>query len=392
MTDVTLTSSCILIVDDQPANVELLELILQTEGFGNIITTTDARHVLRLCKQHNPDLVLLDLHMPHLDGLRVLDQLTALNAGIYLPVLILTADLTVKAKRTALARGAKDFLAKPLDAAEVLLRVRNLLETRVLYKKVKLDNQLLEQRVEERTQQLQAAQIEILDRLALASEYRDDDTGQHAQRVGLLAAMVAGALGQSKEQIQVLRLAAPLHDVGKIGVPDSIFLKAGQLSPAEFDIMRSHTKIGGDILAKSNFAVLRLAREIALSHHERWDGTGYPLGIKGEGIPLSARIVAVVDVFDALVNERPYKKAWSVDDAIAEIHSQAGRHFDPRVVQAFLRVITSDDIQNLVRNLHALQPGATHQVNSPDPVMQDLQLHSNRRTQDVSVPDSAVPA
>src|SRR5882724_3754802 len=262
MTSSDIAASCILIVDDQELVVDLLRGILEAEGYHNLVSVTDARTVKALCVEHPPDLILLDLHMPYMSGMDLLKDLTVTRGGEYLPVLMLTSDISREAKQQTLSSGAKDFLAKPFDNSEVALRVRNLLETRHLYK-------TLEQRVQERTRQLAEAQVEILHHLAVVSEYQDDDTSEHTRRVGALAAMLARALGQSEEQIELIRLAAPLHDIGKVGVPNHILIKSDKLMPSEFEIMRSHTAVGGEIFAKSKFPILQLAREIALYHHER---------------------------------------------------------------------------------------------------------------------------
>jgi putative two-component system response regulator len=347
MTRFDLSASCILIVDDQESIVDLLRGILETEGYNNLISTTDPRLAKALCEEHHPDLILMDLHMPFLSGVDLLQEVTALSAGEYLPVLVLTSDLSPEAKQRTLSGGAKDFVAKPFDNTEVVLRVRNLLETRALYREVKLHGETLDQRVKERTRELAEAQVEILNHLAVVSEYQDDDTGQHTQRIGALAALVARSLGQSEEQTELLQLAAPLHDIGKVGVPNHILLRADKLMPSEYEIMRSHTTVGGEIFAKSKFPVLRLAREIALYHHERWDGTGYPQRLKGDQIPLSARIVAIADAFDALTHGRPYKKAVSFEEAKREIRSESGNQFDPRLVGVFLKAVTTQVFQDL---------------------------------------------
>jgi putative two-component system response regulator len=285
-----------------------------------------------------PDLVLLDLHMPHMDGLEVMDRLNQIIEASYLPIVMLTGDLTPEARREALSRGAKDFVNKPFNPDEVLLRIRTLLETRFLYLQIQSQNQMLEAKVRDRTRELEAAQIEIIERLAKAAEFRDDTTGQHTERVGEMAALLARELGLSDAQVSLIRRAAPLHDVGKIGIPDSILLKLGKLTAAEFELVKTHTSIGARILSGSRFALLRLAEEIAFSHHERWDGSGYA-GLAGNQIPLAGRIVAVADVFDALTQKRPYKPAWPVEEAIAEIERQRGLQFDPNIVEAFLRVV-----------------------------------------------------
>jgi putative two-component system response regulator len=330
----------ILVVDDEDANIEILRRTLSRAGFRNVDTTTDSRQTAPLYLQHRHDLILLDLHMPHMDGLEVMDQLNEIAVASYLPILILSGDLTPEARRDALSRGAKDFVNKPFLQDELLLRIRTLLETRLLYVQIQEQNQLLEATVRERTRELVEAQIEIIERLAIAAEFRDDNTGQHTQRVGQMSALLARQLGLSDSQVSLIGRAAPLHDVGKIGVPDTILMKMGKLTPMEFEVIKQHTVIGARILSGGKFPLLRLAEEIALSHHERWDGGGYA-GMRGADIPLAGRIVAVADVFDALTQQRPYKPAWPVAEAIAEIDRQRERQFDPAVVDAFLRVIQS---------------------------------------------------
>jgi putative two-component system response regulator len=328
----------ILIVDDEAGNVELLRRVLERAGFRKVDSTNDPREAASLYVQTRPDLILLDLHMPHMDGLAVMDQLNRIIEVSYLPILMLTGDLSPEARREALSRGAKDFVNKPFNPDEVLLRIRTLLETRFLYLQIQSQNQMLEAKVRERTRELESAQIEIIERLARAAEFRDDNTGQHTERVGHMAALLARELGLPDAQVSLIRRAAPLHDVGKIGIPDAILLKLGKLTPAEFGLVKTHTTIGARILSGSRFALLRLAEEIAFSHHERWDGRGYA-GLVGDQIPLAGRIVTVADVFDALTQKRPYKPAWPVEEAVAEMDRQRGRQFDPDIVDAFLRVV-----------------------------------------------------
>jgi putative two-component system response regulator len=334
----------ILIVDDEPGNVDLLLRLLQRAGFSRIESTNDAREVADLYVKFRPDLILLDLHMPHRDGLAVMDELNQIAEASYLPILMLTGDDTQEAKREALSRGAKDFLHKPFHSDEVLLRINTLLETRFLYLQIQSQNQILEAKVRDRTRELESAQIEIIERLARAAEFRDDNTGQHTERVGQMAALLARQVGLPDPQVSLIRRAAPLHDVGKIGIPDSILLKLGKLTPDEFELVKTHTTIGARILSGSRFTILRLAEEIAFNHHERWDGDGYA-GVVGSAIPLAGRIVAVADVFDALTQKRPYKAAWPVNDAIAEMDRQRGKQFDPALVDAFLRVIEQREPQ-----------------------------------------------
>ena len=329
----------ILIIDDQPANTLLLEGILEEDDHQAFRSINDSRKALPVFLEYRPDLILLDLQMPHLDGFAVMKQLRPLiPPDTFFPILVLTADINPETKLQALAEGATDFLTKPFDATEAVLRIRNLLQTRTLHLQLQNQNQLLEQRVRERTADLEETQNEILERLALAAEYRDDDTGEHTKRVGQMAAEIAQALGLSEAEVELIGRAALLHDVGKIAIPDSILLKPGKLSPEEFNHMKTHTTLGAKMLSGGRFALLQRAEEIAYTHHERWDGTGY-LGLSGDTIPVAGRIVAVADVFVALTNERPYKQAWPYKEAVEEIQRQSGRQFDPRVVQAFLEII-----------------------------------------------------
>ena len=339
MTSRAFRNARILIVDDEDANIEILQRILTRAGFSRIETTNDSRQVSALYIEHRPDLILLDLHMPHLDGLEVMDQLNEIAEASYLPILILSGDLTPEARRDALSRGAKDFVNKPFQQDELLLRIKTLLETRFLYIQIQSQNQLLEAKVRERTRELVEAQIEIIERLAVAAEFRDDNTGPaHAPRRTDVGARSPSSSGCADAQVSLIRRAAELHDVGKIGVPDTILMKMGKLTPEEFEIVKTHTVIGARILSGGKFPLLRLAEEIAFSHHERWDGEGYAR-IRGVDVPLAGRIVAVADVFDALTQQRPYKPAWPVAEAIGEIDRQRERQFDPDVVDAFLRVI-----------------------------------------------------
>jgi putative two-component system response regulator len=350
MSQFDLQASKILIVDDEEANVQLLESILCREGFDHLLSVTDSRQVLPLFASFAPDLILLDLNMPHFDGFEVMRQLHGrIQKGTYLPILVLTADITPEAKQKALSRGAKDFLTKPFDRVEVLLRITNLLETRRLTRLLQNQNQLLEGTVRERTRELEATRLEVLERLALAAEFRDDVTGQHTKRVGETSGALAKALKWPDEQVELILRAAPLHDVGKIGISDLILLKRGKLTPEEFEVMKTHTTIGAKIQSGSIYPLLQMAEEIALTHHEKWDGTGYA-GLSGEAIPLSGRIVAVADVFDALTHERPYKKAFPAEKAFEIIRDCAGKHFDPAIVEAFFSC--ADEILSIQERLN----------------------------------------
>lgn len=325
-----LEAARILVVDDNEANSELIREILVEAGYGSVQTSRDAEDVPRLCRLDPcPDLLVLDLHMPGMSGFEIMGALRdVLLEPPYLPVLVITADVTLETRHRALSLGAHDFLTKPVDSIEVLLRTRNLLRAHLLQRD-------LSARVMERTRDVELARLETLERLALAAEYRDDDTNRHTVRVGRTAGSIGAGLGLAPDVVELLLLAAPLHDVGKIGVSDSILLKPGPLTAAETQMMRTHVSTGACILSGSSSPVLVAAEEIARFHHECWDGSGYLAGLAGEQIPLSARITAVADVFDALTHDRPYKEAWSVERAVAEIVDQRGRSFDPAVVDAF---------------------------------------------------------
>lgn len=337
MQQVPLNDARILLVDDVQANVQLLERMLRQNGYTTMYALTDSREVVGTFVTWEPDLVLLDLHMPHLDGLAVLEQLGSLPHAGSVPVVILTADITPAMRQRALGLGAKDFIAKPFDVAEVVLRIKNLLETRFLYVRLQEHSGHLEREVRLRTRALEAAQLEIVERLARAAEYRDDATGDHIRRVGELSATIAAAHGSSATDVALLRHAAPLHDIGKLGIPDHILLKPGRLTFEERAQMQTHTMIGARLLADGSSPLIKVAEQIALTHHERWDGTGYPHGLRSEDIPLVGRIVAIADVFDALRSSRPYKPAWTLERALDEIKQQRGYQFDPQLVDVFLR-------------------------------------------------------
>lgn len=332
----------ILVVDDEPANTRIIGRILARAGFSEVILTNDPVQALPIFLANTPDLVLLDLQMPAMDGFQVLEQLgTVIPRDTFLPILILTGDASVDARQRALRAGAKDFLLKPFDTTEVVLRIRNLLETRNLHLLLAAQNRSLETKVLERTQALSEAQIEMLQRLAAAAEVRDDETGQHTVRVGAFAGRLARELGLSTLEAELIRRTAPLHDVGKIGVPDGILLKPGRLTPDEFATMKKHTLIGARILSGGHSELLRVAERIALSHHERWDGSGYPHGLVGAAIPVEARVVAVVDFFDALTHDRPYRSAVPVPEVLDMVRAGRGSHFDPAVADAFLGLLTN---------------------------------------------------
>lgn len=326
----------IMIVDDEPANIRVLEQLLDEWGYQQVRSTAHSREALSLYQEFQPHLVLLDLMMPELDGFSVMQQLrSSIEDQSRLSILVLTADITTETKRYALAAGAQDFLTKPFDVVELSLRLSNLLEINFLHNQLRHQNMMLEERVTERTLQLAKSEHETAICLGVAGEYRDDDTGRHTHRVGATAGVLARQYGLESGHAELILQAAPLHDVGKIGIPDSILLKPQKLSQEEFDAMKAHCRIGHGILSRHNTPLLQLASSIALVHHERWDGSGYPNGLKGDAIPIEGRIVAIADVFDALTHSRPYKEAWPVERAADEIRSQAGKQFDPAIVEVF---------------------------------------------------------
>ncbi len=345
MADFAWPEARILAVDDQVQNVTIIDRLLRRAGFEHVFTTTSPREARALFELHRPDLVLLDLHMPDLDGFGVLEELAPLlpDDG-YLPIVFITADADTHLRKRALSHGAKDFVNKPFDATEVVLRINNLLEARYLYLALQNQNDMLEARVKERTEELEQAQLEILHRLSRAADFRDDDTMQHTERVGRLSAALARELGMDDEDVELLRLAAPLHDLGKIAVPDSILLKGGGLDSDEYSVVKTHTQIGARLLAGSTHPLLQMAEQIARTHHEQWDGTGYLEGLNGEAIPLVSRIVAVADVFDALTHARAYKKSWPLSEVLDELTRQKGRQFDPAVVDALLRIVERGEL------------------------------------------------
>ena len=338
-------SARILVIDDEPMNVRVVERMLYSAGYPNVRTLTDSRDVESLCASWWPDLLILDITMPHMDGFAVLHALgSRIPHGSYLPTLMITADPSPEIRLKALDSGANDFLNKPFDQTEVLLRVRNLLFTWFLHRQVQDQAATLERLMQESARAFEHAYAEIIDRLGSAAEFRDDLTGQHTRRVGALTHRIALALDMAPEEADLIGRAAPLHDLGKLALPDSILLKPGKSTPEEFRLIKTHTLRGAAMLAGGQHELMRKAEEIALTHHEWWNGAGYPSGLSGEEIPISGRIVAVADVFDALTSERPYRPALSVFQAIAEMTSLKGIQFDPRVLDAFFGLASGDDL------------------------------------------------
>ncbi|AMZ71212.1 MULTISPECIES: HD-GYP domain-containing protein [Pseudomonas] len=337
--------SRIVIIDDVATNLRLLDSCLRAVGLQNITTFSDSAKGLDWLLANAWDLLLLDLDMPAPDGFEILDRLNTRDRTES-PVIIVTALSDQQNRRKGLERGANDFISKPIDLPEVLLRVRNCLELAQAAKLLRDVNAELERKVELRTAQLASSYKAISSSLSRAASYRDDDTGQHIVRIGESAALLAKAIGMPAQWCDLMRMAAPMHDVGKIGIVDAILQKPGALTPQERAIMQEHARIGYEILRDPEGSPLTdLAAEIALSHHERWDGTGYPKGLRGKEIPLSARIVSICDVYDAIRMPRAYKQAWDVECSRRFITDQAGTQFDPFLVDVFCNLF--DEIDRL---------------------------------------------
>ena len=329
-------SARILIVDDEAANLKLLDKMLGGQGYEDLVLINDPRLVLDSYKEQRPDLILLDINMPQLDGYQVMEQLKALNDPLLPPIIILTAQHGKDYLLKALRAGARDFITKPFDRNELLMRARNLLEAQLAHRMTHDQKSVLEDMVRERTEEISRTRLQIVQRLGMAAEYRDEETGNHILRMSHISALLAKSIGWSEAECELMLLASPMHDIGKIGIPDNILLKPGKFEPEEWEIMKTHAVIGGKLLDGDDSDLMQMARTIALTHHEKWDGSGYPGGLAGDDIPLAGRIAALADVFDALTSERPYKKAWSVEAAVDLIKENSGKQFDPALVQTFL--------------------------------------------------------
>ncbi|TAN70264.1 MAG: response regulator [Methylobacter sp.] len=326
----------ILIVDDEPVNLKLLDKMLSAQGYNNLVLIQDPRQVLEIYKQQRTDLILLDINMPHLDGFGVMEQLKALDDPLFPPLVILTAQHGQDFLLRALNAGARDFITKPFDRNELLARVRNMLDAQLAHRLVYEQKDVLDEMVQVRTDELRRTRLQVVQRLGRAAEYRDNETGNHILRMSHISALLAKAIGWNKADCELMLHASPMHDIGKIGIPDNILLKPGKFEPEEWEIMKTHAVIGANILEGDDSELMRCAAEIALTHHEKWDGSGYPYGLSCEAIPLTGRIAALADVFDALTSVRPYKKAWTIESAVGLIKDSSGTHFDPGLVVVFL--------------------------------------------------------
>ncbi len=325
----------ILLIDDEMNNLKVLKRMLTSAGFKSIQVAENGEKGIELFDQSPPDIMLLDIRMQGLNGFEVLRQIRKrLPRDTYFPIIILSAQQDAETRLEALGGGARDFISKPFDLMEIVARINNLLEIHYLEKAILEQNRSLEQRVQERKEELNKTRQEVLDRLGRASEYRDNETGMHVLRIGNFAEILAREIGLSERESLLISQASPLHDIGKIGIPDQILLKPEKLDAQEWEIMKRHCEIGAEILSGSNSELLNTAEVIALNHHEQWGGGGYPNGLKGESIPLEARIVGLCDVFDALTSKRPHKKPWSAEKAIQQMESQGEEWFDPYLFEA----------------------------------------------------------
>jgi len=352
----------VLFLDDEQSVLDSLRRTLRSErGQWDMTFVDRPSRALEILASHPFDAVISDLRMPEMNGLELLAQLQRQEHTKDIPVVILTGEADRALKREALDRGAADLLNKPVDRDDLIARVRSVLRLKAYQDELRSTNERLEEMVRERTQQLVASRREIIWRLAKAAEYRDEETGHHVIRVACYSRAIARGLGADKEFVDTLFLAAPLHDVGKIAIPDAILRKPGRLESEEWQTMQTHAELGAEILGEgmcvrslleelgfersgdvpqdTQNAILNMARTIAMTHHEKWDGGGYPQGLRGEEIPLESRIVAIADVYDALRSPRPYKKAFSEDEALNILAEGAGAHFDPSVYAAFIEVL-----------------------------------------------------
>lgn len=357
-------SSRILIVDDEELNVRIVRKYLSDAGYTNFVTSSDSTEAIDLIRRERPDLILLDVMMPEVSGIDILHLMHLDDRLHHVPVVVLSAATDRDVKHICLELGVSDFLSKPIDPIELLPRVRNTLLNKQYRDQLAFHAERLEDQVRQRTAELAASREEIVHCLARAAEYRDDDTGHHVMRVGKYVGVIAREMDFNESRIEILELAAQLHDIGKIGIPDAVLHKPGKLdeseretinkhcaigkqiiqplTPHEWGILKSHTRLGANLLHVSSSPLLLLAARIAQTHHERFDGTGYPLGLKGEDIPIEGRMTAVADVYDALSTKRPYKAAFPREKCFEIMSEGRGTHFDPAILDAFFR--RSDEI------------------------------------------------
>lgn len=326
----------VLIVEDNRTNLLLMEMLVRQIGGCTSITYSDPRKVVAELETLDYDIAIVDYQMPHINGIELIWQLRDVERLADKPIVVVTADNDAAIRMQAIEAGAIEFLNKPIEPVEFRIRLQNLAKLCDVQKSLAGHAEWLRHEVDRATQELRRREEEIINRLALASGYKDGDTAAHTMRMARYSELLALELGLSSEYCRDIRLAAPMHDIGKVGVPDHVLLKRGALDADERSRMQEHANIGAAILAGSECDLLRLGAEIAVSHHERWDGAGYPRGLAGEAIPLAGRIASIADVFDALTTARPYKEAWPTEKAFAYLQEQAGKQFDPACVEAFV--------------------------------------------------------
>jgi len=330
----------ILVVDDLVENTTMIEAIFRKNGYTNIFIQNDSRRVIDMTIETEYDLVILDINMPFKSGMEILKELKKIYIDAYAPVFILTANLSREIRIAALQNGAQDFLEKPFDPVEFIHRASNIIYTRLLFNSHRMSNEYMELKIRERTRNLEEARKDIILRLGRMAEYRDNETGDHVMRVSKISGILARGYGMDFRKVEMIELVAPMHDVGKVGIPDHILLKPDKLTDEEFKLMQTHTLIGEDILANHPSEVIQVASKVARSHHEKWDGSGYPDNLKADDIPVECRIISVADVFDALTSARPYKEPWPIQKAHDKILELSGTHFEPAIVDIFSRKIT----------------------------------------------------
>ncbi len=325
----------VLMIDDNELNLTVYRNALKTVEGAVCIAFTSSAEGLKWCDEHNADVVLVDYDMPRPNGLEFIEAFHRAGSNVDVPIIMITGLAERDIRYRALELGAADFLTKPVDVAEFRARVRNMLALADGRKKLADRANWLASEVQRATADIVAREKDTINRLMRAAEFRDNETGMHILRMGHFSAEIGRAFGLSQSACETLLMATPMHDIGKVATPDRILLKPGKLDPVEWEIMKQHTIAGYEILKDGQSELLQMAAQIALSHHEKFNGTGYPYAIEGDSIPLCGRICAVSDVFDALTSERPYKRAWTIEQAVDEIRRLSGSHFDPALVEAF---------------------------------------------------------
>ena len=321
----------VLVVDDTPENIDILVGILKDDY--EVVAALNGLAAIKLIQSGTlPDIVLLDVMMPKMDGYQVCQILKKDYTTRHIPVIFVTAKVEIEDELKGFALGAADYIFKPFSPPVIKARIKTHLA-------LCNQNRELERKVVQRTVQLNETRLQVIQRLGRAAEYKDNETGMHVLRMSHYSRVLALATGMNEEEADLLLNAAPMHDIGKIGIPDRIILKPGKLDADEWEIMKTHCEIGAEIIGDDSCDLLEMAKLVALTHHERWDGTGYPKGLKADEIPRVGRIVAIADVFDALTSKRPYKEAWSIEDATEVIKKDAGTHFDPYLVSLFVNIL-----------------------------------------------------